>query len=408
MSAVTEQQSTELIKIEEITSIMSTASEILTKNEKLVNSAVNGGQILVDTAASGMSDDLDTAMNEWQLKAKTALKIMNDRRSPITQLMTKVARVFTSMESKLDPAKTESIFAQVQNLRNAYAKKKAEEKRLAEAEINRKKCIADERVELLAAAEKQIRDTFTTKIYEFKAYYSKKFNEITLDNLFATKKLLEDAKLSYPMEKYMDLPVALSAVYLDKNEVSELIAKTRSSLYHLLDPSFKEAIETHNSELIEKIPSKKVELENIAKASAEEADRLLKQKQDREKAEAEAQKQAQIIEKQQSDQKLQEQKEQQKVNNLFDAHADIATIAESEKPIREAYKIEVKNYAGWMQIASFWFEREGKTLDADKFEKKTLGQMKAFAEKAALKNDKEKITSDHLVYEEVIKAVVKK
>ncbi len=402
------EKSTELIKVEEITSTMQNAGLVLTKNENLVNKAVAGGQVLIDTAASGMSDELDNEMNNWQVKAKEALRIMNERRSPITQLMTKVAKVFTGMEAKLDPAKTDSIFYQIQDSRNSWAKEKAEERRKAEAEILRKQKIASEKIEISGIIEKQIRDAFNSKIFEFKAFYTKKFNEITLDNIDTNSAILNKAHLSYPIDKYGQIDVSVISAYIDQDDLNSMINSKRDELYNELNADFHLSIETLRDDLLSKIPSKRTELERISKASKEEADRLKQEAAEREKLDAERLKDEQFKSQQATEQKVSEQTEIQKVNTLFATQSEIATVAADDKPIRESYTISVLSYAGWMQITSFWFEREGKTLAPDKFEKKTLGQMKAFAEKAALKDDKEKINSSHLVYEETFKAVVKK
>lgn len=403
-----DKEQTGLIKVEEITSTMTNAGEVLIKNENLVNKAVNGGQMLIDTAASGMSDELDTKMNEWQVKAKDALKIMNERRSSVTQLMTKIAKSFTSQEAKIDPAKADSTFAKIQALRNSYAREKAEKKRIAEAEIIRKQNIENEKVEVSAIIEQQIRSTFNSKIFEFKAFYTKVFNEATLENFVEAGQKIENAKLSYPMDKFMELPVNVTASYLTKEELNAIILQKRTDLYHVLNADFHESIESLKTELKDKLPSKKTELENIAKADEAEKERLEEAKKQREALEA---KQALADqEKAQADAqaKIDAEKEMGKVNNLFNAQTSISAIAEDEKPVRESYSIDVLNKAGWMQIVSFWFENEANTLDLDKFEKKTLLQMKTFAEKSALKDDKKKIVSNHLVYREEFKAVVKK
>lgn len=405
---VLEAQQTGLIKVEEITSTMTNAGEILTKNGSLVEKAVNGGQILIDTAESGMSDELDTKMNEWQVKAKDALKIMNERRSPVTQLMTKIAKSFTSQEALIDPSKSDSTFSKVQGIRNSWARDKAEKKRVAEAEIIRKQNIANEKIEVVAIIEQQIRSIFNSKIYEFKAFYTKIFNEATLENFVDASAKIENAKLSYPMDKFMDLTVSVSASYIPKEELNEIILNKRNDLYPVLNADFHESIESLKIELKDKLPSKKTELENIAKAGEAEKKRLEEAKRQREDLEARLAKEEQAKAQADAQAKIDAEKEMGKVNNLFEAQTSIAEIKEDENPVRESYSIEVLNKAGWMQIVSFWFENEANTLELDKFEKKTLLQMKSFAEKSALKDDKKKIVSNHLVYQEEFKAVVKK
>jgi hypothetical protein len=94
MSTTTEIQR---INVNEIAETMQGAGAILTANEVFGNKAVTGAQRLLDTIeAEGMTDELDAAVNEWQVKAKQAIVIMNNRRSPITQIMTKMAKYLTA------------------------------------------------------------------------------------------------------------------------------------------------------------------------------------------------------------------------------------------------------------------------------------------------------------------------
>src|SRR5690606_32347406 len=132
----------ELIKFEEVSSTLMSAETVLIANRNLFQQAENKAKSLLDTIeAEGMNDALDAEVNEWQNKAKKALQINYDRRTPITQLLTKISSEFTSLENPLNPQKADSYFAKLQVHRNAHAKAKLEEQKRKEAEILRKQNI---------------------------------------------------------------------------------------------------------------------------------------------------------------------------------------------------------------------------------------------------------------------------
>ena len=399
--------SLEIIKTEEVTSIMATAPDVLVKSQTLLDKATAKAQSLIDTAASGMSDDLDAELNKWQINAKKALTILNTDRTPITQLMTKVAKVFTGMEAKLDPAKPDSFYTKIQNIRNGYAAEKIRIQRQKEAEIQKQQNVKNEKNEIYAKVELSIRNTFNDLLLTTKTQVNNFFEGAKLETFADVSKRLKEMEVVLKIDKWNAFKVQLQAVYLTQEEIENIILNVKTSLFDELAAVYRENMEVIQQEVLDKLPTKKLELEALAKANDEERERLeaerlkrIQEEEDKLKAEA-AQANAEDAK------KVNSQKEVEAVQNLFDAQAAFADV-QAGTNAKEGYNIEVKNYAGWQQIAAFWFQREGKTLSADKFDKKTLGQMKAFAEKSALKDDKERIESNHLVYHEVFKAVTTK
>jgi len=79
-------------------------------------------------------------------------------------------------------------------------------------------------------------------------------------------------------------------------------------------------------------------------------------------------------------------------------------VASAETPnVKEGYLITLKSTAGYLLLVQFWFEKEGKSLSADKFEKFTFDRVKRFCEAYAAKNE-ELIQSPLLSYEPIYKA----
>ena len=86
-----------------------------------------------------MSDALDEKCNLYLVNVNKTIKAMNERRSPITQMMTQIAKQFTTLEADL---KDGSIVKTIQLSRNEWAKKK-EDDRKAKEEAARRKLAAD-------------------------------------------------------------------------------------------------------------------------------------------------------------------------------------------------------------------------------------------------------------------------
>ena len=175
--------------------------------------------------------------------------------------------------------------------------------------------------------------------------------------------------------------------------------KTESLFADLNDVCSIELME-YRKELIEKVPSKVRELEAIAAAGAEEAARLQKEAAERKAVEA-ARLQAE------SDRKAKEAAQNAEIEaagKTLEATINTQATLFTEAPkTKDGYLIEVVHRAGYGLLFQFWFEKEGNGLSVDKIEKKTIGQMKLFAENWAVKND-EKITSPLLKYHETYKA----
>ncbi len=408
MSTVTETQSTEIIKVEEITSIMINAGEALTKNTKLNASAVKKIQSLLDEIeADGMTAERDAELNSWQIKAKEALPIMNARRSPITQMANRIISAFTACENDINPAVKTSYYVKAQMYRNSWATKLAEEKRKKEEEILNQQKAAQEQINVKSEAENQIRVSYNEKLFQCKTYVNKLLNEMTIETHFQVKKKIEDINLLYPRDKFYELSVNITSFILDKNVLDEIIKNTKVALYDELAANFRENMEVTKQEVLDKIPSKINELNEMAKASKSQKEELERQQKEREQLEADRLKKEAEDAQKLAEQKIEQQKEADKISNLFDQQSQLAEL-ETQGKSKDGYEIVIKNNAAWGAIFMFYFEKNANSMTIEEFGKKTGNQMKAFAEKAALKDDKEKIVSVHLVYNPIVKALVSK
>lgn len=396
------------INVEEISTTMENAGLILVANETLADKAVTAGQALLDTVeAEGMNDELDSALNAWQLKSKDAVKLLNGRRSPITQMMTKLAGLFTAQENKLDPKKGDTVAAKVQTSRDQWAKFKADAQRKKEQEILKQQNVAKERISIKADIQNHIRSIFNTKLSAFKTDIQNKYNQLTLDNFEEIKAYIAQRPVLYPIDAFRKIAPPVFGAYLDVAEVEKMIYDERENLYDELAAVFQENIEVEKSNTLELIPSRILELKEIARSGAEEKARLEKIAADRAKADELR------LKKEREDQELKDRAnvaatvQMETASTLFDSTAQLAEVKESVGKSKVAEKISVLSTDGWGAIFIFYFEKEGKGLSVEDFGKKTLNQMKAFAEKTANKGG-EKIDNPFVVYEEEVKAVTSK
>jgi hypothetical protein len=347
-----------------------------------------------------MNAELDQQLNDLIVRANGAIEKMEDKRKPGTQMMTKIAKIFTGLENDIENQK---IIAQ--GHRNGWAKTCAQKEKEKTAAILKQQNIDKERIELKAKINQQIREAYQNKLLEFKTFYTNKLNSATLETLDVVTKTLNEIRVTYPRDKFYELAVEVSAVYMDKADLAPLIYDTKVELYDELAANFRENMEDHQQRLVEQLPSKKAELERIQKAGAEQKAQLeaaVKQRQlDDQKR---LQEQAELA-KQKDAQNVKMQQTIATSTNLFDTHAQIADVKqENTAKARQGYKIDVLSAAGWGAIFLFWFENEGQKMHPSAMGKKTLDQMKAFCEKHAHKTN-EKIDHVHVIYEEEFKAV---
>ena len=92
-------------KANEVISILQTAPDILARNEASVSACTNAGKTLLDTIEGNGgigTDEIDTAVQEYLAKSKKTVENMNNRRKPLTQMLTAISKRFTTLEGSID------------------------------------------------------------------------------------------------------------------------------------------------------------------------------------------------------------------------------------------------------------------------------------------------------------------
>ena len=394
-----------IIKKENLQQIVSDAPQSYNENKKSHDNCIAACQQLLQAIQQQggiTNEELDQKAASYIEKSRRTVKAMNDRRSPFTKLFDQVRQQFTQIENEIDPSKAGTIPYQLQAFRNQYAAKKLKEQQ----EAQRK-----------ALAEKQHKDALDRILTDIKDDFEKKFQffldgsvkalqaldeAITLDNYDASMEKIKNAPTDLPAEFIPGLKFTVSLSYylgVTPAEAAQKETEAKNALLQQFTNQYKYEIETNRDYILDRLPSKKKELEKIATANAEEAARLQKEKQEREKAE----KQRLEAEKQKKQQEAEEAKkleqQQKEMAGLFDGQAIAAAGPVTKAKVTK--KIHLLDPEGILPIISMWWSKEGHTLSVEELMKKFKSQI-TFCEKIANK-DGEFIKHEFVEYVDEVK-----
>lgn len=391
-----------IIRPENMNEIIQAAPKSYELNRISRDNCVNFGQNILHTIQQqGMNDDLDRQAASFIEKARRTVKAMNERRSPVTKLFDQVRTAFTAIENEIDPAKSGTIGYQLQEFRNQYAaKKRAEEEKRLREEMERRQAEEAAR-KFRMDVEDDLKQQFQRLVNDAINQITTADNGLTLENYDNTLALLKSTK-----------------AYVDKGLPSEWFAKLRTFVRiptgvnaaeietEIKQKLHKQFIEQYMAEVgdtldytLDRLPSKKANLEKIAKANAEEAARMKAEMEARQKAEAER------IEKERAEREAEEKRKAElerktaEMTSLFDGQAAASTYQPKTKVTK---KITLLNPEGIMPVISLWWSKEGCTLSVGELAKMFKKQI-AFCEKLANK-DEIFIQNESVEYVDEVKA----
>ena len=340
-----------------------------------------GKQLLERVQTEGMSDALDMDIAKFIEKAKATVRKMNGKRTPVTQMFDQIRKIYTTMENDVDPSKVNTIPYKLQQQRNAYAQKKHEEEERRHREEEAR----------LAKENAKVRyrtDVEADYLTQFNALINKSINELTdmdkqltLDNY----EIIYDGVKEYNCE----FPVAwCKSVISGAHRPTELApAECRAIQTEViagLTGRFKEQfpfeVQGMRDEIFDRLPSKKKELERIAKASDEEAARIKAQMEEKERAEA-ARKEAERAEREKQEAaaaKLAAEKQQ--MDGLFGM--PIVAPATYQPKTQVKKKLVLNSADDVMKVVAFWWSQEGCKKTVEELSKEFKKQI-TFANNAA-------------------------
>ena len=362
-----------------------------------------GKELLKRVETEGMSDSLDQEIAVFIDRAKKTLKKMNGKRSAVTQIFDTIRSAYTGLENEVDPAKKGTVPAQLQEVRNKYAAKKREER---EAELRQRQ---QEQARLMAISK------YTTDVEED---YTRQYNalvtgtinrlmeldkSLTLDNYAIVADGVKNTSDALPQEWFNNLrPQVLLPSALSPDEARSIAADVKQKMYQRFTEQYTFEVSATRDDILDRLPSKRKELERMAKANAEEAERIRKAMEERERKEAEQREKerAEREAKEKAAAELAAQK--QEMDSLF-GEAQLTEMAYQPKT-QVKKRINVLNAEGFMPIVGMWWSHYGCTLSVAELEKEFKKQL-TFCNKLA--NDKANpilIQSEHVEYVDDVKA----
>lgn len=357
-------------------------------------------QLLATIKQNGMTDELDQQAANYIDKSRRTFKVMNERRSPVTKLFDEVRTAFTSLENDIDPTRRDTVPYQLQQLRNQYAAKKhAEllERQRKEAERQRKEA---ELNKYKSDVEADLRAKCSVHLMSYLESLINLDAAITLDNFQESEEKIKntDTKLSTSfidsLHSTISLPMSLTS-----QEASSIEATIKENIISRFKDHYTTNVIAKRDYIIDRLPSKHRELETLANANKEEAERIKTEKAERERKEAEELKQAELKRQEEERQQAELKKQQQSMQDLFAAQATVEGYAPKSKVTK---KIHLLNSEGILPILSLWFTKEGATLSPEELSKKFKFAI-TYCEKLA---NKEGVTLDdeNIEYIDEVKA----
>lgn len=405
-------ENTALMQFQELPAIAADAPAILAKNTDWMNKGIAKGQGLLDTIeAEGMSPELDEACNEYLAQIAGARTKMNERRSPITKMLTAISKEFTRLENALDKTDASTIPYKIQAARNELARTIAQEQQRKLQEQHTKQLADQERIDLKIKVQLKVREKYNEILFNFKKKYNEVFNTMNLDNVELIKAELSKIPTAYPEEKFKEIGCTVTAVYLKRDQLEMAVYNARAELYMECAADFKKNMEELQHYLLDQIPARKNELEEIE--LAQKSDKKLA---DQMKKDAELRQQEEAIRLAKENQ----QKEQMamasantaalvgKAELEFDKEVAQAEIFnENTQVVKHSYVIQVHTMTGAMMLTNLWFKEFGKKMTVEKWLTKKPESMKKDLETLAFNGGERLMDSAHLTYESDVKAVTK-
>lgn len=363
-----------------------------------------GKNLLDEIERSGMSDELDKRCADYIDKAKRTLKAMNERRAPFTKLFDQIRSEFTGMENTIDPTKKDTVPYLIQQKRNAYVAKKREEAERARQEEmrrqQREQAIARYTQEAEDDYRRQFDNTVTSTINELTSLNQ----SLTIENFDEVSEKLKNFKTTLGNEWFQYCQSHAHKPY----EISDDQAiKIRQSILNRLSTQFKvqfaSEIGDYRDTITDALPSKKRELERMAKASAEEQARMKAELEAREAAETRRLDEERKRKEEEAQAAKKAQQTATEMDGLF-GQAAVATPVGYQPKTAVRKRVVTDNPDGILAVVSMWWSKEGRFLSMEELSKIFKKQI-TFCEKLANDKDNPELISSLFVrYEDEVKA----
>lgn len=391
-----------IIKQENIQTIVSAAPQSYSDNKLSCERCISAGQSILNTitASGGMTDELDKEAALFIEKARKTVKKMNEKRSPVTKLFDDIRREFTVIENAIDPTKADTIPYKLQQYRNQYAaKKRAEEEKRRQEEYKRQQA-EQARVKLRQDIEGDFKTQFQTYLNQSINWLTAKDSSVTLENYNTVYSEVKNFSASLPADWLQNLHTLIRIPgNVSVDELRQIETDTKERLGKQFTEQYTAEIQDNKDFILDRLPSKKANLERIAQADAADAARAKAEMEERQRKEAKEREAERKRREEEEKQKAEMARQQAEMSGLF---AKQASMQSYQPKVKVTQKIELLNPEGIMPILSMWWSKEGCTLSVEELSKLFKKQI-TFCEKLANK-DNVYIENESVQYIDDVKA----
>ena len=248
----------EIVKVEEFKQLISSAPAVLQENRNSHDKAVIRANELCDMAKVKMDDVMDEQLSEFIRKAKLTITSMKEKRSPFTQIMTAIAKEFTSLENEI-PAS----IALCQKLRDDYATKKVQERQELERQAALRLAKESEAIDIAKNYRIMYSSEYTNFVLKFKTGKADWFNALNLETIKSAAK--EISQFSNNISNGMfgfDIHIP-ELKHHSPEEYYAIVNPINQGLVISGPAVFKKDIEDFSRELLDMIPSKYQQLHDL-------------------------------------------------------------------------------------------------------------------------------------------------
>ena len=391
-----------IIKQENIQTIVSAAPQSYNDNKLSCERCISAGQSILNTitANGGMTDEIDKEAALFIEKARKTVKKMNEKRSPVTKLFDDIRREFTVIENAIDPTKVDTIPYKLQQYRNQYAaKKRAEEEKRRQEEYKRQQA-EQARIKLRQDIEGDFKAQFQTYLNQSINWLTTKDNSVTLENYNTVYSEVKNFSVSLPADWLHNLHTLIRIpANISVDELRQFETDIKERLGKQFSDQYTAEIQDNKDFILDRLPSKKANLERMAQADAAEAARVKAEMEERQRKEAEEREAERKRKEEEEKQKAEMARQQAEMNGLF---SEQASMQNYQPKVKVTQKIELLNPEGIMPILSMWWSKEGCTLSVEELSKLFKKQI-TFCEKLANK-DSVYIENESVQYIDDVKA----
>lgn len=390
-----------IIKQENIETIVSAAPQSYQDNKVSRERCISAGQKLLDAVSKqGMTDELDQQIASYIEKSRKTVKKMNELRSPVTKLFDDIRKEFTGMENDIDPTKAGTIPYQLQQVRNKYAAKKREEEERRRCEEMARQQAEQARKRLRQDVEDDFNNQFAAMLNASINALTNLDNSVTLANYDEIAKKVSEYAVNLPEDFLYNLHTTIRIpAGITVDEVRKVEIETKGMLAKKFTEMYSCEMQDNKDYILDRLPSKKANLERIEKANAEEAARIKAEMEERIRKEAAAKEEERKRKEEEERVKAEMERKSSEMEGLFGMQAVVQGYAPK---VKVAQKIELLNPDGIMVILGTWWSKEGCTLTVEELTKMFKKQI-TFCEKLANK-DGIYIEDESVNYVEDVKA----